>query len=186
MDRPTHDLSSPPKRDDGEEFVRLLVQHEPQVRVFLRGLLPSWNDVDDVIQEASLVAWRKFDEFQEGTAFGGWFLTIAQFQALNHRRRIQKSPQVFNDELWELIAAESDDTSSLAHAVDYRQVVEKCIQKLRPEQQDMLLKVHSPGVVMREVAAQSGRSESAFYKLIQRLRAGIAECVTKAIAAEGV
>jgi DNA-directed RNA polymerase specialized sigma24 family protein len=43
--------------EKGETFVRLLMEHEPRVRGFLRGLLPSWSDVDEVIQESSLVAW---------------------------------------------------------------------------------------------------------------------------------
>ncbi|HBO52286.1 MAG TPA: RNA polymerase subunit sigma-70, partial [Planctomycetes bacterium] len=41
-----------------EAFVRLLVEHEPRVRSFLRGLLPTWHDVEEVAQEASLIAWR--------------------------------------------------------------------------------------------------------------------------------
>ena len=73
--------------DQGEVFVQLLLEHEPQVRAFLRGLLPTWSDVDDVLQEAGLVAWRKFAQFEQGTAFGGWFLTIARYEALAHRRR---------------------------------------------------------------------------------------------------
>jgi RNA polymerase sigma-70 factor (ECF subfamily) len=39
-----------------EAFVRLLVEHEPRVRSFLRGLLPTWYEVEEVAQEASLVA----------------------------------------------------------------------------------------------------------------------------------
>ncbi len=35
-----------------------------------------------------MVAWRKFDSFEKGTAFGGWFLTIARYEALSHRRRL--------------------------------------------------------------------------------------------------
>jgi len=62
-----------------ETFVRLLLEHEPRVRAFLRGLLPTWQDVDEVTQEASLVAWRKFGDFEEGSSFGGWLLTIACF-----------------------------------------------------------------------------------------------------------
>ena len=62
-----------------EAFVRLLVEHEPRVRSFLRGLLPTWYEVEEVAQEASLVAWRKFDDFEQGTSFGGWLLTIARF-----------------------------------------------------------------------------------------------------------
>jgi hypothetical protein len=49
----------------------------------------------------------------------------------------------------------------------------------------VLLKVHAPGIILREVAVQSGKSEQAFYKAIQRLRAIVFDCVTKAIAAEG-
>ncbi len=81
MDEDFHQRPTAANPDQGEAFVRLLLEHEPQVRSFLRGLLPAWNDVDEVIQEASLVAWRKFADFQEGTAFGGWFLTIARFEA---------------------------------------------------------------------------------------------------------
>ena len=84
--------------DRYEAFVRLLVEHEPRVRAFLRGLLPTWHDVEDVTQEASLVAWRKFDDFEEGTSFGGWLLTIARFEALKYRRRVARSPLVFADE----------------------------------------------------------------------------------------
>ena len=56
--------------DRYEVFVRLLVENESRVRSFLRGLLPTWQDVEEVTQEASLVAWRKFDEFEIGTSFG--------------------------------------------------------------------------------------------------------------------
>ena len=52
-----------------EAFVRLLVEHEPRVRSFLRGLLPTWHDVEKVTQEARLIAWQKFDKFEPGTSF---------------------------------------------------------------------------------------------------------------------
>ena len=38
-----------------EVFVRLVMKHEPRVRSFLRGLLPTWHDVEEVAQEASLI-----------------------------------------------------------------------------------------------------------------------------------
>lgn len=167
--------------DQGEVFVRLLLEHEPQVRAFLRGLLPTWNDVDEVVQEASLIAWRKFSDFEQGTAFGGWFLTIARFEALKHRRRIARTPLVFADDVWDLLAEEStqDEPQPL-----YRQHLEKCLAKMHPDKRDVLLRVHSAGVVIRDVAIQSGKSEQAFYKAIQRLRASLIECVSKSIGIE--
>lgn len=168
-------------RQRAEEFVHLLIEHEPQVRVFLRGLLPSWNDVDDVIQESGLVAWRKFADFEPGTAFGGWFLTIARYEALAHRRRIARTPLVFADDLWQQLADEAilEDPPS-----DYRRHLDGCLAKMPAERREVLLNVHAPGIVIRELAKKSGKSEPAFYKAIQRLRATLVECISKSIAAE--
>lgn len=181
MDDPSHQRPMPANGDQGEAFVRLLLEHEPQVRSFLRGLLPTWNDVDEVIQEASLIAWRKFADFEAGTAFGGWFLTIARFEALKHRRRVARTPLVFADDVWGLLAEEAVDSES---PQIQRRHLEACLAKLHPDKRDVLLKVHSPGVVIRDVALQSGKSEQAFYKAIQRLRASLVDCVSKSIATE--
>ena len=183
MNRPKPESEPAQPLDRGEEFVRQMIEHEPQVRIFLRGLLPTWEDVDDVIQEAGLVAWRKFSEFQPGTSFGGWFLTIARFEALAHRRRLARTPLVFSDEVWEILSKESareEDSKT------YRRLLENCLSKMQPEKRETLLRVHAPGVVMREVAQQSGKSEQAFYKIIQRLRSALIDCVSKSRAAEGV
>tara|TARA_R110002111_G_scaffold221507_1_gene283742 strand:- start:220 stop:771 length:552 start_codon:yes stop_codon:yes gene_type:complete len=165
----------------GEMFVRLLLEHEPQVRSFLRGLLPTWNDVDEVVQEASLVAWRKFTDFEQGTAFGGWFLTIARFEALKHRRRMARTKLVFADDVWERLA---DEAAADEEKQIERHHLEACLAKMQPEKREVLLSVHSPGVVLREVALQSGKSEQAFYKAIQRLRATLLDCVSRSIAME--
>ena len=165
-----------------EAFVRLLVEHEPRVRSFLRGLLPTWYEVEEVAQEASLIAWRKFDDFEQGTSFGGWLLTIARFEALKYRRRVARSPLVFVDEVWDLLAEEvsGEEVQQIR-----RQHLEICLGKMEPAKRELLLNVHSPGVVMREVAVQSGKSEQAFYKVIQRLRAVVHDCVLKEVATQG-
>jgi RNA polymerase sigma-70 factor (ECF subfamily) len=164
-----------------EVFVRLVMKHEPRVRSFLRGLLPTWHDVEEVTQEASLIAWQKFDKFELGTSFGGWLLTIARYEALKHRRRVARSPLVFADDVWDLLAEESSREGVQQIG---RRHLEPCLGKLKPGQRELLLNVHTPGVVMREVAHQSGKGEQAFYKVIQRLRAVVLDCVMKAVAAE--
>ncbi len=121
-----------------EAFVRLLVEHEPRVRSFLRGLLPTWHDVEEVTQEASLVAWRKFGEFEEGTSFGGWLLTIARYEALKHRRRMARTPLVFTDDIWDLLVDEAGEEDALQIR---RQHLETCLEKLHPDRRDVLLKV---------------------------------------------
>jgi RNA polymerase sigma-70 factor (ECF subfamily) len=162
-----------------EDFVRLLVEHEPSVRTFLRGLLPTWYDVEEVTQEASLIAWRKFDTFERGTAFGGWLLTIARYEALKYRRRVARSPLVFADDVWDMLAEEASDKEDEQIR---RQHLEVCLGRMGSSSRNLLLKVHTAGVVIREAAQQSGKSEQAFYKMIQRLRAVLLDCVSKSIA----
>jgi len=167
-----------------EAFVRLLVEHEPRLRAYLRGLLPTWPDVEEVMQNASLVAWRKFPEFQRGTNFGGWLLTIARFEALKHRRNVARSPLVFSEDVWELLAGEptgETDTTNLR-----RDALEKCLGKLAAPQRELLLQAHTPGARLNEIARQAGSSEQAFYKTMQRLRAALLECISRTLAQEGL
>ncbi len=166
-----------------EQFVRLLLEHEPNVRAFLRGLLPSWHDVEEVTQEASLVAWRKFSDFEPGTSFGGWFLTIARYEAMSYRRRLSRTPLIFSDDVWELLATEAaaDDCGPIR-----RKHLEACLQKLDAASRELLMKVYSPGVLMRDVAKEAGKSEQAFYKVVQRLRSTLLKCVSRAMSMEGL
>jgi len=41
-----------------EQFIRLFVAQEGRLRAFLRTLVPSLDDLDEVMQETSPVAWR--------------------------------------------------------------------------------------------------------------------------------
>jgi RNA polymerase sigma-70 factor (ECF subfamily) len=94
---------------------------------------------------------------------------------------VARSPLVFADDVWELLAQEADGEGTQQM---HRRHLEGCLGKLKAGQRQLLLHVHSSGVVMREAALQSGKSEQAFYKVIQRLRAVVLSCVTKALAAE--
>jgi len=159
-----------------ESFVRLLVQHEPIMRAYLRGLLPSWQDAQDVAQEASLIAWRKFDSFTEGTSFRGWLLTIARFEALKRRRQLARTPLIFSDELWNILADESQDYDKTEHLHNH---LEKCLKRLDPKTRQLVVQCHAREVSIKEIAAFSHKSESAFYKWIQRIRIKLMDCVNQ-------
>lgn len=167
-----------------EAFVRLLVEHEPRMRAYLRGLLPTWPDVEEVMQNASLVAWRKFSAFENGTNFGGWLLTIARFEALKVRRNAARSPLVFSDEVWELLANEAESATD-ADSVR-REALERCLGKLPASQRELVLKAYAPGAHLKEIAQQAGSSEQAFYKTMQRLRAALLDCISRTMAQEGL
>jgi RNA polymerase sigma-70 factor (ECF subfamily) len=44
-------------------------------------------DVEDLVQEVFLIAWRKLDQLDDARVFGAWLGTIARNRAADHHRR---------------------------------------------------------------------------------------------------
>jgi len=177
------ELSSPaPTPSSYEEFVRLFVAHEGRLRSFLRALLPSRADVDEVIQETSLIAWEKFDRFERGTSFMAWSATIARYEALNYLRQRKRDPLIFSDAVMDLITQESADEDETLESERY--ALEHCLTKLQSTERELLLLSYRPGAKFHEVAAQAGRSVQGYYKTLQRLRAKLLVCIQRRLKEE--
>ena len=85
-------MSEPPHSDEkGELFIKLYTKNEARLRNFVRSMVPTWESVDEVMQEASLVMWRKFDQFDPETEFLKWSQVVCRFEALKCRRRKARS-----------------------------------------------------------------------------------------------
>jgi RNA polymerase sigma-70 factor (ECF subfamily) len=76
--------SSP--RETHEIFMQLLARHEPVIRGYLRSLVSRAADVDELMPDVALVAWRKFSELREPEAFPRWACVIARYEALRFHR----------------------------------------------------------------------------------------------------
>ncbi|MBL9212224.1 MAG: sigma-70 family RNA polymerase sigma factor [Opitutaceae bacterium] len=158
-----------------EEFVRLFVAHEGRLRAFIRALLPTWADVDEVMQETSLVAWRKFPRFERGTNFLAWVATIARFEALDHLRRRGREQLVFSDVVADLLTEEAAQEADTIER--QRRALDRCLAKLGDPQRELLLLSYQPGARLHEVATRAGRTVQGHYKAVQRLRARLLECI---------
>jgi RNA polymerase sigma-70 factor (ECF subfamily) len=186
MDPAQSSASSPPSDRDAlyERFVALFVAHEGRLRAFVRALLPSWDDVDDVMQETSLVAWRKFVQFEPGSNFMAWAAAIARFEAMRVMRTRSRERAMLADDVLDLLA--SDAVAVADNLERERAALTRCVQKLRPPEQQLLRLAYQPGVRFNEVASQVGKSVQACYKTIQRLRSRLAECVAQQLQEESV
>jgi DNA-directed RNA polymerase specialized sigma24 family protein len=52
----------------------------------LRGLVSTIEEMDELMREVALVAWRKFAELEDRGAFAKWTCVIARCEVLRHRR----------------------------------------------------------------------------------------------------
>lgn len=79
-------------------FPRLYERYVRMVHGILLARVPR-QDVDDLVQDVFLMAWRRLDSLRDMQAFGGWVATIARNQATDFLRRTPKWDELKPDSL---------------------------------------------------------------------------------------
>ena len=161
--------------DRMSEFVELYTGHYPRLQYYVMALLPTANDAADVLQETSLVLWRKFDAFEPGTNFFAWACKIARLQAMKHRERQGKAARVLDIVLFNQIADEACN-ESVVHGVTMH-VLEQCMEKLRAVDRNLIRRRYQPGTTLAQLAADVGRSANSLSKSLGRIRRSLLECI---------
>ena len=69
--------------DRESEFARLFQDCHRQLFAYVHVLVRNYTDAEDVVQQTSLVLWRKFGEYQPGTSFAAWACGVGRFEALD-------------------------------------------------------------------------------------------------------
>ncbi len=166
-------------RDRKAEFVSLLEEEESRIYRYIRTLVRTRTDADEAFQEAVLVAWRKFEEFETGTNFRAWICQIAYFAASNSRRAKRNSNVSMDDEFLRAIA---DERELADERLDERAwALETCLEKLRDRDRDLLRHRYEQSMTAKEIAMEVGRSAMAIQKAINRVHHSLMECVDQVL-----
>ena len=160
------------------QFVQLLAKHEPEIRAFIRASLPSSHDVAEVMQNVSLIAWKKFSELDNAeTDFAPWTCVIARFEILKYRRNLARDRFVLDESIIEQLCEEGEAETALRSQQIAQ--LEVCLQKLPQERRDLAIKAYSPGVSIKSLAQQCGRKPDALYQLLRRIRQELEACILR-------
>jgi RNA polymerase sigma-70 factor, ECF subfamily len=163
-------------------FVQVFARHEPGLRAFVRPLVPSWDDTEEVIQQTCLVLLRKYNEFEPGTSFLSWACTIARFEVLKYRRTRARDRHFFSDELLALLADEGATES--ARREQERRALDDCIKRLPGPQRDLIERCYGGEMSIKEVAESLKRSATSLYKALDRIRLALHDCIERSLAGE--
>lgn len=169
--------------ESNEEYVRLIMKHDRVIRSFLRSLLPTITDVDEVMQEVSVVAWRKFDQLDHSENFVKWVCMIARYEVLMYRRKKARDRFVLSEEIENLIIDEGLEELELRE----QQVgaLKSCLRELPDERQQLVVKVYSDQSSIKMIAEQIGKTPEALYQILTRTRQMLLRCIETKLAAEG-
>lgn len=182
-DNGSNDRSTGEIRDDRvAEFLELYSSHYPRLQFYVTALLPTANDASDVLQETSMVLWRKFDTFELGTNFFAWACKIARFQVMKYRERQGRSARLFDTSLLETLAVEACDESGVCGVP--LQELENCLAKLSDVDRSLIRRRYQPGITVQQLAADVGRTANSLSKSLGRIRRTLLECIDRTLAHE--
>lgn len=170
--------------DDEAGFVQLFIQHERGLRSYLRSMGLSWADADDVVQTVSLIAWKKWDQFEKGTSFGAWLRVIARFEALKFRRTMARDRLTFHGDLMELLADVADESETTVSPESYRNALRICMETLPDKSRILIDAAYYGERTIKEVAGSVGKSATAVYKALNRIRIQLAGCIEQRLQQE--
>ena len=160
------------------QFLQIFLRNENDLKSYARALLPTWAAVDDVMQEASLVMWRKPDQLQNDDEFLPWAKVIVRFECLKARRTAARDRHWFSDEVFDLLAdSESESGTADDELLAEREALDGCLGKMDESQRELVLLLYRGHGEVADLAEESGRSVNALCKKIRRLREKLGKCI---------
>src|SRR4051812_19238297 len=84
------------RRGDRDAFERLYKMFSPLVHGVLLARVPA-GEVDDLVQDVFLTAYRRLESLRESAAFGGWVAMIARNRATDYFRSRQETEDLTDD-----------------------------------------------------------------------------------------
>ncbi len=171
---------SPPDGDlieawrDGDEAAAaaLVRRHATPLARFLSAAGAA-EDVDDLVQETFLRAFRRIETFKGASSFRTWLMTIGSNILKDAWRRRARRPVVALED--REIVDQASDPQSEAVAEDLAARLGACVRNLPRLQRDVFLLRAQQGMQYEEIAGALGTTPGAarvhYHHAIKRLKA---------------
>jgi RNA polymerase sigma factor (sigma-70 family) len=143
---------------------------------YARWLSRSANDADDIVQEATLRAFRSFENLR-GADGKAWLLTIVRNCHLTaakqqQRRNLVPLPEE-NDEQAGTLMATTPDPETLASQRDDQRTLQRLLAALHEEHREMLVLREIEEMDYRQIAAVTGLPIGTVMSRLARARAAL-------------
>lgn len=156
-------------------YVQLISKHQRHLHSYIRTLVPTHADADDVMQETSLTLWQKREQYDNTRDFFPWACGVALIQVLRHRQRKATDKLWFNEEVLAQLAAQMEEDANLFEF--RREALDGCIEKLSPSEKRVLELRYREGSTWEALAAQIDHSTRSAQRTMARVRRLLHRCI---------
>lgn len=158
------ELPAPARHGTPDDFAEVMQQHHALVFSILYRYERDVHLIEDLAQETFVKAWKSLAQFDGRAPFSHWLSRIAVHVALDHlRKRKRVRQEIGFDDLGEAVLDWlcTDDGEKELTANQAREILEKAMQKLSPEERMIITLQEIEGKNVAEISQLLGRSQVA-------------------------
>jgi RNA polymerase sigma-70 factor (ECF subfamily) len=170
--------------DLSEEFILELTQVQQRLLGFLFKRLADREQAREVLQRTNLVLCRKAEQYQAGTNFKAWAMSVANYEVMAYRKTQVRERLVFSDEVDDMIGSREDEFSS--SQTDRISHLNHCLQLMSPQNRQLIEHRYEGENSMEKIADEIGATVGAIRVKLHRLRKLLLECIQNRMQEEGV
>jgi len=156
-----------------DEFILELTQVQQRLLSYIYRRVANREQAQEVLQQTNLVLCRKADDFELGTNFNAWAVTVARYQILSHRKNVARERLVFSDEVF-LVVDDRDEESLVRE--ELKRVLRFCYGKLSQVNQELMKLRYQDGLSFQQVADELNKQISAVKVQVHRIRLNLKKC----------
>jgi len=135
-----------------ESFSILIKRYEEKIRRYARKFLADHEDINDVLQEIFLKAYKNIKSFDRKRKFSTWFYRIAHNELINALKKKKKFLPLFDFDvflpslLWDRTLEQNIDRGEMT------QIIDKCLDKLEPKYREPIVLYYFENLSYQEIA----------------------------------
>jgi RNA polymerase sigma-70 factor (ECF subfamily) len=147
---------------DERAFHALVDRHQERIFGYLLGMVRDRDVANDLFQETFLRVLRALQNqrgsYAQQDRWLGWVMRIARNAALDHlrsRKKWRDVPDQGDDDapsFWERVPADTVAADEELHRAEQQDWLQACIERLSPEQREVLLLRHEGDLTFKEIA----------------------------------
>lgn len=159
-----------------DTFADLFDLEKRRLYAYIYAFVLDKAAADDIFQETSVILWKEFDSFEQGTSFRKWSNAIVFNCVRTYRRQQKRLVSGVSDELLEQLSVV---TSHQDNTDQKWSMLQRCVSQLSTTAHQLYYGFYIDNLSAQAIAKKTGRSIFGIRKSIHLLRRKLFDCVDR-------
>ncbi len=160
-------------------FLALHMAHQGTLFGYLLAAVHDFQKAEDLLQQVSLVLWKKFPEYRPDLPWLPWAFGVARREVAKHfRDRGPREAELTLDLLDRISATLAEESGTVTTR---RRALSACLERLPPRQRELVRLRYESGRSLDDLARMLNRTAAAVNMILVRIRRAILDCTRRAM-----